>query len=133
MSLCQVTLIGRIGAVDLKPNIGRGLTSLRVAVAHVRRNPNPRGKDDRWLEETDWHSVDRWHRDGIEPTEHHVGDLVCVIGTGRIDTWADKETGADRYGFKVVAQTIRTLIRSDRQEGEQRPAPRSNRSDHHPF
>ncbi len=122
MSVCHTTLVGRIGAVSVKA-VGPGLTELRVAVSHSRWNEKRRD----WDEETDWHTVNRWHREGRDAPKHAVGDLVYVQGTGRIECWENSD-GEKRYSFKVQASTVRCLQRfqpEDQAETTQGDRPRS--------
>ena len=88
MNINVVTLVGRVGA---DPEIkyfesGKVVCKLRLAVNRRSRNDEP-----------DWFNLELWDKTA-EVAGNYVrkGSLIGVRGSLKLDTWSDRQTGANR-------------------------------------
>lgn len=89
MSLNIVHLVGRTGADPEIRYFDSGAVKCRLTLA-VRR---PTTKDD----SPDWFELEMWDKTAqIAGNYVKKGNLIGVQGTLKIDTWSDRNTGANR-------------------------------------
>lgn len=97
----SVQIIGNLGA---EPEMkyfesGKVVANIRVAVR--------RSKD-----VTDWINATAFDKTAEMIANYcHKGDQIGVTGRLQVDTWVDRESGANRSAMKVIATQI-TLLRN---------------------
>ena len=122
----KVILVGFLGAdPEIKhTSQGHAIATLRVATS--RRWSD---KDGERQEDTEWHDVEVWGKQGEAAGEHLAkGRQVCVEGRLKTDAWTDKQTGEKRYRTKIVADQV-TFLGAKRAPA---PAAEVNQTEDHP-
>lgn len=113
----MVMLVGRVGAtpemkyINQDPN--RAVTRFNLAV-------NRTMKDSQGNPITDWFTCEFWGRQAELAAEMiKKGSLVSVVGSGRIDTWSDKQTNEKRSKFFVYGSNFQMLSSRNEMENTQ--------------
>jgi single-strand DNA-binding protein len=103
----KVILIGFLGA---DPELRHTTQGTAIAVLRVATSRRWSDKDGERREETEWHDVEVWGKQGEAAGEHLAkGRHVYVEGRLKTDAWTDKQTGQKRYRTKVVAEQVTFL------------------------
>jgi single-strand DNA-binding protein len=104
----NVELIGRLGADPELRLLSSGTSVCRFNVATNRMGAQGE-KGDRQVE-TEWISVEAWEK-LAELCNSYLGKgrRVRVSGSLRTDSWADKESGQQRYRTYVRADSVMFL------------------------
>ena len=109
----KVILIGFLGA---DPELKHTSQGIAIAVLRVATSRRWADKDGERREETEWHDVEVWGKQGEAAGEHlGKGRHVYVEGRLKTDVWTDKQSGQRRYRTKIVAEQVTFL-------GANRPA-----------
>ena len=117
MSVNKVILVGRLGAdPELRSTVaGTPVCNLRLAT-----NRRWRADDGRQEEETCWHRIVVWGKQGESCASYlRKGRQVYVEGRIRNDSYTDKE-GIKRYKNEVVSN--RVVFLSDGARASEEPA-----------
>ena len=108
MSLNSVTLVGRAGR---DPEVryfesGSVVANLTIAV-------NRRSRD----EEPDWFNLEIWGKQAQIAADYvKKGSLLGIIGSFKVDRWADRNTGEDRT--KPVIRVDRLELLGSKRDSE---------------
>lgn len=102
MSLNVVTLVGRIGTDPDVKYFESGSVKCRLTLAVNR----PTSRTD----QPDWFNLELWGRDA-EFAANYVrkGRLVGVKGALKLDTWVDRNTGANRSSPVIKVDRLELL------------------------
>lgn len=97
----SVTLYGNLGAdPELKQLETGSLLKMRIATAERRK-----GKDDKWVDHTEWHQVTVWGKRAEGLAEIlSKGDRVLVVG--KLRTRSYESNGEKRYSTEIHADEI---------------------------
>jgi single-strand DNA-binding protein len=109
MSLNVVTLVGRVGGdPDVKYfESGRVVCNLTLAVNKRSRNND----------QPDWFNLELWGKTAEVAVNYvHKGSLIGVIGSLKLETWKDRNTGADRS--KPVIRVDRLELLGSKRDNE---------------
>ena len=99
MGINSVTLVGRAGR---DPDVryfesGSVVANLTIAVNRLSRDDEP-----------DWFNLEIWGKQAQVAADYvHKGSLLGIIGTYKLDRWADRNSGEER---------VKPVIRVDRLE-----------------
>ena len=96
----HVSLIGRIGRVDVRPVGESGRQQTRVRLATLRKWRDLEG---RLQDKTTWHTVVGWEGNAALLAEVQVGDLVFVEG------YIDNDDTPGAFHSSVVTQKVLRL------------------------
>jgi single-strand DNA-binding protein len=126
MSLNKCMIIGNLGRdpeMRYTPS-GQAVTQFTVAT-----NRRWRGQNDEWQEETEWFRVVVWGQQAERTAERlRKGNKVYIEGRIQTRQWED-QTGQKRYTTELVANTVTSLERRERDEdGAYPPFPDSEGS-----
>ena len=103
----KVILVGFLGADPELKHTSQGYAIAMLRVATSRRWSD---KDGERQEETEWHDVEVWGKQGEAAGEHLAkGRQLYVEGRLKTDAWTDKQTGEKRYRTKIVADQVTFL------------------------
>jgi single-strand DNA-binding protein len=112
MSLNKVMLIGNLGRdpeMRYTPN-GQATTGFSVAASR-----NWKDQQGEWHEETEWFRIVTWGPLAERTAENlRKGHKVYVEGRLQTRTW--EQDGQKRYMTEVIAQTVTSLERREREE-----------------
>jgi len=111
MSLNVVTLVGRVGGDPDIKYYESGTVKCRLTLAVDRRS--------RRTDKPDWFNLDLWGKTA-EIASNYVrkGSLIGVKGELRINTWSDRDTGADRSSPVISVDDLDLLgSRRDNEAG----------------
>jgi len=105
-SLNKAILIGRLGKNPEGRYTPNGTSTARFSIA----------TDESWVdsdnnkqEHTEWHDVEAWGKTADFVTQYlQKGQLVCVEGKIRTQSWKDKE-GNQRKKTEIVCQSVTPL------------------------
>ena len=105
-SLNRAILIGRLGKNPEGRYTPNGTSTARFSIA----------TDESWVdsennkqEHTEWHDVEAWGKTADFVTQYlQKGQLVCVEGKIRTQSWKDKE-GNQRKKTEIVCQSVTPL------------------------
>jgi single-strand DNA-binding protein len=121
-SVNKVILIGRLGRdpeIKYTPN-GTPMAKFSIATDEVYKDQN--GEQQR---RTEWHNIVAWRRLAEICGEYLTkGKQVYIEGSIRSRQWEDKETGAKRTAYDIVAREMKML--GTKGEGGERPAGERN-------
>jgi single-strand DNA-binding protein len=97
----SVTLYGNLGAdPELKQLESGSLLKMRIATTERRK-----GKDDKWIDHTEWHQVTVWGKRAEGLAEIlNKGDRVLVVG--KLRTRSYESNGEKRYSTEIHADEI---------------------------
>ncbi|MEB3886933.1 single-stranded DNA-binding protein [Lyngbya sp. CCY1209] len=112
MSLNVVTLVGRVGSDPDVKYFESGTVKCRLSLAVDRRSRNS--------DKPDWFNLEMWGKTA-EIASNYVrkGRLVGVKGQLKIDTWSDRNTGAERSSPVIVVDDLQMLgSRRDNEAGD---------------
>jgi single-strand DNA-binding protein len=113
MSLNKCMIIGNLGRdpeMRYTPS-GQAVTQFTVAT-----NRRWRDQQDEWQEETEWFRVVVWGQQAERTAERlRKGHKVYVEGRIQTRQWED-QTGQKRYTTELVANTVTSLERRERDE-----------------
>jgi single-strand DNA-binding protein len=102
---------------------GQAVANLRVATSRHWTDKQSGQKK----EETEWVDVEVWGKQAEQCGEFLLkGRMVYVEGRLKTEKWQDKQTGAERYRTKVVAENVRFLGGGKGQRSETSDAPRDD-------
>ena len=108
MSVNSVTLVGRAGR---DPEV-RYFESGNV-VANLTMAVNRRNRDD----EPDWFNLEIWGKQAQVAADYvKKGSLIGIIGSFKVDTWNDRNSGEAR--FKPVVRVDRLELLGSKRESE---------------
>jgi single-strand DNA-binding protein len=109
----KVILIGNLGR---DPEVRRLEGGSAVGKFPVATNENYKDQSGNWQTKTEWHDVVVW-RQLAERAERDLkkGSLVFVEGKLTHRKWQDKD-GNNRYSTEVVANVVRKLEKSERND-----------------
>lgn len=109
----KVILIGNLGR---DPEVRRLEGGSAVGKFSVATNENYKDQAGNWQTKTEWHDVVVW-RQLAERAERDLkkGTMVFVEGKLTHRKWQDKD-GNNRYTTEVVANVVRKLERSERND-----------------
>jgi single-strand DNA-binding protein len=109
----KVILIGNLGR---DPEVRRLEGGSAVGKFPVATNENYKDQSGNWQTKTEWHDVVVW-RQLAERSERDLkkGTLVFVEGKLTHRKWQDKD-GNNRYSTEVVANVVRKLEKSERND-----------------
>ena len=109
----KVILIGNLGR---DPEVRRLEGGSAVGKFPIATNENYKDQSGNWQTKTEWHDVVVW-RQLAERAERDLkkGSLVFVEGKLTHRKWQDKD-GNNRYTTEVVANVVRKLEKSERNE-----------------
>ena len=123
MSLNSVTLVGRAGR---DPDV-RYFESGSV-VANLTMAVNRRNRD----EEPDWFNLEIWGKQAQVAADYvKKGSLLGIIGSFKLDTWQDRNTGEERQ--KPVIRVDRLELLGSKRDAENSSFNTPTTSDEVPF
>jgi len=101
MSINTITLVGRVGGDPDVRYFDSGKVKCRVSLAVDRPT-----RDDR----PDWFNLELWDK-SAEVAANYVrkGSLIGVTGYLKIDTWQDRNSGAQRSSPVIKVDNLRLL------------------------
>jgi single-strand DNA-binding protein len=102
----KVILVGNLGQdPELRHTSGgAAVTTLSVATSRKWKD-----KSDKMQEETEWHKVTVWNKQGEACAEYlSKGKQVYVEGRIHTNKWEDKE-GVTRYTTEIIADNVKFL------------------------
>jgi len=107
-SINKVILIGRLGA---DPEVRYSASGLAIATLSIATTSSTKDRQTgQWTDETEWHRVTLFDRHAETAKQYlHKGDMVYLEGRIKTDKWQDKNTGADRYTTKIIANEMQML------------------------
>jgi single-strand DNA-binding protein len=116
----KVTLIGHLGK---DPEIRHFENGGSVARLTVATSDSYKDKDGNWQNQTEWHNVTAW-RALAESAEKYLkkGNLVFVEGKLSTRKYTDSN-GVEKYATEVIANTLRSLERREKSDGNYNQAP----------
>ena len=124
MSLNKCMIIGNLGRdpeMRYTPN-GQAVTQFTVAT-----NRRWKGQNEEWQEETEWFRVVVWAQQAERAAERlRKGHKVYIEGRIQTRQWED-QSGQKRYTTELIANTVTSLERREREEGDF-PPPDEGRS-----
>lgn len=107
-SVNKVIILGNLGRdpeTRFLPD-GNAIAEISIATSTSWKDKNSGEK----REETEWHTVTFFGRLAEVVGEYlHKGSSVYVEGRIKTEKWQDKETGADRYRTKIIADSMQML------------------------
>jgi single-strand DNA-binding protein len=99
----KVILIGRVGAdPEIKATKSSQVGKMRIATSTSRK------VDDKWVEESEWHSIVCFGNLAAKLDKIHKGDLIYVAGRIHYGSYENKE-GVKINTTDILADEIRTL------------------------
>lgn len=120
----KVILIGRLGADPVQRQTHGGVAVVHFPLATSRR-VKQEGEEAATTEETQWHRVVAWGRQGETCARYlKKGNSVYVEGSVRTRKFEGKE-GGERFAFEIHADNVSFLGRSGRvklEEAGEEPA-----------
>lgn len=111
----KVILVGNLGndPETRESNNGTTIGNLRVATSHSVK------RDDKWENETEWHVVKCFGKTAEFAGQYlQKGGKVYVEGRIHTRSWEDKD-GNKRYTTEVIADTLKSLDRRERDAQDQ--------------
>lgn len=116
MSINIVNLVGRAGSDPDVRYFESGSVKCRLTLAVNRPSRN---RD----EEPDWFNLEIWGKTA-EVAANYVrkGKEIAVQGSLKIDTWADRQSGAQRTSPVIVVRDLRLLGSNKRDGGDAGPS-----------
>jgi single-strand DNA-binding protein len=115
-SFSRTEVLGHVGKDAELRYLGNGTAQAKFSVAVSR---NRKDKQDQWVEETEWFNVVAW-AELAERVSKNVtkGALVFVEGRMQTRTW-DDDQGTKHYMTELVANTVLSLDKQPKTEGQQ--------------
>jgi single-strand DNA-binding protein len=109
MSINIVTLIGRVGGDPDIKYFESGTVKCKLTLAVNRRT--------REGEHTDWFNLELWGKTA-EVAGNYVrkGKQIAVKGSLKLDTWSDRQTGANRSSPVILVDQLELL--GSKQDGD---------------
>jgi len=106
----KIILIGRVGTLPVRRETKNGTSVTNFSVATSRRLMNePMGENGFPKEETQWHKIVAWGKQGDSCASHlKKGSPVLVEGSLRSRKYEGKD-GEDKYSFEVHADSVNFL------------------------
>jgi single-strand DNA-binding protein len=104
----RVIILGNLGKdPEVRyTNSQQAVANLRVATSRAWTDKQSGQRK----EETEWFDVEVWGKQAEACGEHLAkGRQVFVEGRLRTEKWTDKQSGAERYRTKVVAESVRFI------------------------
>lgn len=103
-SVNRVILLGRLGN---QPELRKTANNNSVTELRIATDRRFKGRDDEWVEQTEWHSVVVWGKQA-ETCERYLNKGREVFVEGRLQTrdWEDQKTGQKRYKTEIVADRV---------------------------
>jgi len=115
MSLNKCMIIGNLGRdpeMRYTPS-GQAVTQFTVAT-----NRNYRDQQGEWQKETEWFRIVVWGQQAERTAEYlRKGGKVYVEGRIQTRQWED-QSGQKRYTTELIANTVTSLERRERDEGD---------------
>ena len=118
MAINSVTLVGRAGRDPEVRYFESGTVVANLTMAVNRRNRN---------DDPDWFNLEIWGKQAQVAADYvKKGSLIGIIGSFKLDSWKDRNTGEDRN---------KPVVRVDRLEllGSKRDAENSNFQNNNSF
>ncbi len=123
MSVNSITLVGRAGR---DPEV-RYFESGSV-VANLTMAVNRRGRD----EEPDWFNLEIWGKQAQVAADYvKKGSLLGIVGSFKLDRWADRNTGEERT--KPVVRVDRLELLGSKKDSETNSYSNSPNDEEMPF
>ncbi len=127
-SVNKVILVGHLGADPELRYTSSGQAVCKLSVATNRRWRDAEGNQQ---EQTDWHKVTAWGKQGEVCRDHlKKGRQVYVEGRLRNSSYNDKE-GQRRFSTEVVSQSVVFLGSNDYRQGGTFPRDDQRQADDH--
>ncbi|MDY6936044.1 MAG: single-stranded DNA-binding protein [Cyanobacteriota bacterium] len=102
MSLNVVTLVGRVGGDPDTRYFETGKVKCRLTLAVNRPTRNS--------DQPDWFNLEMWGKTAEIATNYvRKGSLIGVKGALKIDTWVDRNTGANRSSPVIKVDRLSLL------------------------
>jgi single-strand DNA-binding protein len=102
MSLNVVTLVGRVGGDPDVKYFESGSVKCRLTLAVNRPTRNS--------DQPDWFNLELWGKQADVAANYvRKGSLIGVKGALKLDTWTDKNTGANRSSPIILVDRIQLL------------------------
>lgn len=102
MSLNVVTLVGRVGGDPDVKYFESGSVKCRLTLAVNRPTRNS--------DQPDWFNLELWGKQADVAANYvRKGSLIGVKGSLKLDTWTDKNTGANRSSPVILVDRIQLL------------------------
>jgi single-strand DNA-binding protein len=113
----RVILVGNLGRDAELRFTGAGASVLKFSVATTE---SFKGRDGEKKEETEWHRVSYWGKNGETLAQYLLkGKQVYVEGRLRTEKWKDKE-GNDRTSVEIKADKVTLLGGGPRRDAAER-------------
>lgn len=110
----KVVIIGNLGNAPEVYNFQNGNSKLSFSVA---TNENFKDRSGEWQKRTDWHNVEHFSKYAGELAGRLTkGARVLIEGRLRNESYQDKQ-GQTKYKVYILADTIRTLEKTEREGG----------------
>ena len=123
MSVNSITLVGRAGR---DPDV-RYFESGSV-VANLTMAVNRRGRD----EEPDWFNLEIWGKQAQVAADYvKKGSLLGIVGSFKLDRWADRNTGEERT--KPVVRVDRLELLGSKRDSDSKSYGASPNEEEVPF
>lgn len=117
MGINKAYLEGNLGQ-DPKVFADGKVVSLSVAHTHMKWN----GKDVPKTKVTHWQTVKIFGYEALKASHFKKGDSVFVEGMLQTNEWDDKETGKKRSTVELLGDSIRRIVKEERNETSPRPS-----------
>lgn len=102
MSLNVVTLVGRVGGDPDVRYFESGSVKCRLTLAVNRPTRNS--------DQPDWFNLELWGKQADVAANYvRKGSLIGVKGSLKLDTWSDKNTGANRSSPVILVDRLQLL------------------------
>ena len=113
-SLNKVQLIGNVGKEPENRQVGDNVV-IKFTVATTERFTDRNGQQ---VDNTEWHNVEYWSRNGGVLQYLHKGTQVYVEGKLKTDSWQGQD-GKTNYKTSIRAQVLQLL--GGKPQGQQAP------------
>lgn len=113
-SLNKVQLIGNVGKEPENRQVGDNVV-IKFTVATTERFTDRNGQQ---VDNTEWHNVEYWSRNGNILQYLHKGTQVYVEGKLKTDSWQGQD-GKTNYKTSIRAQVLQLL--GGKPQGQQAP------------
>lgn len=113
-SLNKVQLIGNVGKEPENRQVGDNVV-IKFTVATTERFTDRNGQQ---VDNTEWHNVEYWSRNGKILQYLHKGTQVYVEGKLKTDSWQGQD-GKTNYKTSIRAQVLQLL--GGKPQGQQAP------------
>lgn len=124
----KVILLGHLGN---DPEVRYSASGMAIASLSVATGSSVKDRQTgQWTDETEWHRVTLFDKQAEVAKQYlHKGSQVYIEGRIRTEKWQDKNTGADRYTTKIIANEIQFV--GGRGESGSASTTSAPPSDHH--